>query len=127
MTEPPIVRELVSSGHSVRLDGDTLVVKPAMAKQLREKVRSHKPEIVEFLRAQDEWRVEGCPRFTILAGADEAEAARGGCCVACGASIELHGSTASPEWRRVDDLDDVELVAVRYVLASATAIARGAR
>ena len=74
-----------------------------------------------------EWRVAGCSAFTVLERADEAAEAHYGACVSCGGSIELHGSPEASKWRRVVSDDDVEIVAVRYVLASADAIAREAR
>lgn len=72
-----------------------------------------------------EWRIAGCAYFTLLDGADEAEAARTGCCLACGSSIQLHGSPSPLEWRRVASVEAVELAAVRFVLAKAVSIARG--
>lgn len=74
-----------------------------------------------------EWRVAGCAAFTALERADEAAEARYGACLSCGGSIELHGSPDASQWRRVATLDNVEIAAVRYVLASAGAIAREAR
>jgi hypothetical protein len=74
-----------------------------------------------------EWRVAGCLAFTVLERADEAAEARYGACLSCGGSIELHGSPDASKWRRVASLDDVEIAAIRYVLASASAIAREAR
>jgi hypothetical protein len=74
-----------------------------------------------------EWRVTGCAAFTALERADEAAEARYGACLSCGGSIELHGSPDPSKWRRVASHDDVEIAAVRYVLASAGAIAREAR
>jgi hypothetical protein len=75
-----------------------------------------------------EWRK--VQRSRCLERADEAAEARYGACLSCGGSIELHESQESPnasEWRRVTSLDDVHIAAVRYVLASAGAIARKAR
>jgi len=72
-----------------------------------------------------EWRVAGCLAFTALERADEAAEAGYGACLSCGASIELHGSPDASKWRRVATLDNVEIATVRYVLASAGAIARG--
>jgi hypothetical protein len=74
-----------------------------------------------------EWRGAGCAAFTVLERADEAAEARYCACLSCGGSIELHGSPDASKWRRVTSLDDVEIAAVRYVLASAGAIAREAR
>lgn len=73
----------------------------------------------------DEWRVLGCAAFTVLKTCDAADEAQCGACLACGASWALHGRPEAGTWRRVTDLDDVCLVAVRYVLAAAKAIARG--
>ena len=73
-----------------------------------------------------EWRVAGCSRFTILADADEEAERRLGACPACGGSFELHGSPDPSTWRRVATLDNVELAAVRFVLAKAGEIARSA-
>jgi RNA polymerase-binding transcription factor DksA len=85
-------------------------------------------EQADALIAYDaEWRVAGCAAFTALERADEAAEARYGACLSCGGSIELHGSPDASTWRRVASLDDVEIAAVRYVLASAGAIAREAR
>lgn len=72
-----------------------------------------------------EWWIAGCARFTVLDAAHEASQVRGAC-LACGASWELHGQPDSEQWRRARDLDDVELLSVRFVVAAATAIARGA-
>jgi len=74
-----------------------------------------------------EWRVAGCSAFTALERADEAAEARYGACLSCGGSSELHGSPDASKWRLLASLDDVEIAAVRYVLASAGAIAREAR
>jgi hypothetical protein len=74
-----------------------------------------------------EWRVAGCKAFTVLESADEAIEAQYGACLACGSSIELHGRPTPSEWRRVASTDDVELAAVRFVLAVAGEIVRGAR
>jgi len=72
-----------------------------------------------------EWRIEGCPRFTVRIDTNEVPEATFGACLSCGASIELHGSPAPLEWRRVAGLDDVQLVVIKYILAVATAIVRG--
>ncbi len=74
-----------------------------------------------------EWHVAGCATFTILNTADVEAERRFGTCLACGASWELHGRPRPVSWRRVRDLDDVQLVAVRYVIATAAAIIRGER
>lgn len=74
-----------------------------------------------------EWRIAGCARFVVLADRDEAEIVERGCCLACGASAELHGSPSPAEWKRVASVDDVQLVEVRYVISVAVAIAKGAR
>jgi len=101
----------------------------------------HKAAVIAELRQQDdvlaygaerglyeaEWRVAGCAAFTALERADECAEARYGACLSCGGSIELHGLPDAFKWRRVASLDDVEIAAVRYVLASAGAIAREAR
>jgi hypothetical protein len=39
-----------------------------------------------------EWRLAGCPPFTVLERAGEPGEARYGACLACGAGCELHGS-----------------------------------
>ena len=69
----------------------------------------------------------GCARFSVLASSDEKIEEQRGICLACGAPWYMHGAPSRSEWRKVRDLEDVDLVAARYVLASATAIARGAR
>jgi hypothetical protein len=73
--------------------------------------------------ADEEWRLDGCAHFTVLRYALDAREAAAGACLACGASHKLHGRPEPGQWRRVDDSQDVELVAVRYVLARAARIA----
>jgi hypothetical protein len=72
-----------------------------------------------------EWRIDGCSRFTVLLVADEATEERHGACLACGASWELHARPDVASWRRITDLDNVQIVAIRYVLAVAREVALG--
>jgi hypothetical protein len=74
-----------------------------------------------------EWRVAGCPYFTVLVGVDDVAQAEHGACIACGGSWPLHGSPEYTSWRRVTDADDVELLGTRFVIASAQKLARGPR
>jgi hypothetical protein len=118
-----------SRGARLSVVGDRLRVEgPRGITTLRPLLREHRDAIRHLLTreaVEAEWRIEGCSRFTVLDGADEAAEARFGACLSCGASIELHGSPTPSEWRQVADLDDVQLVAVRYVIAAAAAIVRG--
>lgn len=73
--------------------------------------------------ATNEWRVAGCPGFSIARealGDPELSA-----CVRCGAGLHLHGHPPPDAWHVVDDEEIVELIAVRFVLAKAQAIAKG--
>lgn len=73
-----------------------------------------------------EWTIAGCATFTALSTTDDQEAAQAAC-IACGGGWTLHGSPDPMTWRRVHDPEDVGLVATRFVVASARAIASGAR
>lgn len=72
-----------------------------------------------------EWRVAGCPAFTVLERADKLVEARYGLCLSCGAPWPMHGSPVPDEWRCVKHPDDVRIVAIRFVIALETAIAQG--
>jgi hypothetical protein len=145
MSARALLERLTADGFSVRLDGNDvrLAVEPPrkIDRALIDEIRAAKAEVVEELRrlsepisaddrerlAAEEWRITGCARFTTLRDSDDAREARYGACLACGVSALMHGSPTPSAWRRVADLDDVELVATRFVLASAAAIAREAR
>jgi hypothetical protein len=145
MTARALLERLNADGVTVRLDGEDICLLTAPPRTIDSalvaELRAAKAEVVAELRRESdvlryaadrglyeaEWRVAGCSAFTALERADEALEARYGACLSCGASIELHGSPNASNWRRVTSLDDVEIAAVRYVLASAGAIAREAR
>ena len=140
-----LLKRLNAEGVTVRLDGEDICLLTAPPRTidtaLVAELRAAKAEVVAELRRESdvlqyaaerglyeaEWRVSGCGAFTALERADEAAEARYGACLSCGGSIELHGSPDASKWRREASLDDVEIAAVRYVLASAGAIAREAR
>jgi len=145
MSARALLERLTAEGVTVCLDGDNVRLAATPPRlidvALIDEVRATKAAVVaELQRESDvlqyaaeqglyeaEWRVAGCSAFTALERADEAAEARYGACLSCGGSIELHGSPDAFEWRRVASHDDVEIAAVRYVLASAGAIAREAR
>lgn len=74
-----------------------------------------------------EWTVEGCVTYTTLGEADEQGVQEWGACVACGTSWAAHGRPDVRSWRRVPDADDVSVLTVKFVIASARRIAEGAR
>jgi hypothetical protein len=124
MSPRALLDRLSREGVSVRLDGSDVCLTAAPSSVIEaatiSAVRAMKAELIaELQSASTEWTVDGCARFTALRDCDEAQAAARGCCIACGASIELHGRPALSEWRRVVHVDDVELVAARYILAKA--------
>jgi hypothetical protein len=139
-----LIEEARNGGLEISLDGSGLRVRQRTNANPNEaliaRLAEHKAAVIAELQQQDvlaygaerglyeaEWLVAGCSAFTALERADEAAEARYGACLSCGGSIELHGSPDASKWRRVASLDDVEIAAVRYVLASAGAIARDAR
>lgn len=144
MTARALLERLTAEGVSVRLDGEDvcLAIAPPreIDRELIEAIRAAKAEVVKELRRESdvleyaarrglidaEWRVAGCAAFTVLERADKAAEARYGACLSCGASYLMHGSPASDVWRRVRACDDVRIVEVRFILAKAEAIARGA-
>jgi hypothetical protein len=143
MTARALLERLTAEGVTVRLDGEDICLLTApprtIDKALVAELRAAKAEVVAELRRESdvlqyaaerglyeaEWRVAGCTAFTVLEHADKAAEARCGACLACGASWPMHGSPVPDEWRCVKHPDDVRIVAVRFVLASAAAIARG--
>lgn len=50
-TVQDILLELQESGHTVRLDGDTVRIRPPLPPERREFLRQHKAELVSLLRA----------------------------------------------------------------------------
>jgi hypothetical protein len=53
VTTAQIVREIARRGHTISLDGETLVIRPRMTEALRDRVRAHKPDILAYLRELD--------------------------------------------------------------------------
>ncbi|MGC8561458.1 MAG: hypothetical protein ACP5O1_12375, partial [Phycisphaerae bacterium] len=51
VTASDILRDLISTGHTIRLDGDIVRVRPALPPEKVELLRQHKPEIINLLRA----------------------------------------------------------------------------
>jgi len=145
MTARALLERLNADGVTVRLDGDDICLfadpPRTIDAALVAKLRAAKAAVVAELRRESDilqyaaerglyeadWRVAGCSAFIALERADEAVEARHGACLACGVSIESHGSPDASKWRRVARLDEVEIAAVRYVLASTSPTADGAR
>ncbi len=50
VTASDILKDLQSTGHTVRLDGNIVRVRPALPPEKVELLRQHKPEIIELLR-----------------------------------------------------------------------------
>lgn len=128
-----LVVELEARGHRFEIrDGNQIAIKPAPASDVIEQLSPFKGEILEELHRRqkavdEEWRVDGCQAFTIVAGVDEALVGKRGVCLACGGTWIMHGRPRRSIWRRVRNDDEVQLAAVRLVLASAIAIAIGAK
>ena len=51
ITASDILKDLQSTGHTVRLDGNTIRVRPALPPEKVELLRQHKPEIIELLKS----------------------------------------------------------------------------
>lgn len=132
VTAQDLVAEVERRGARLTLRGERLHASGASAipQKLRAAIGEHKAEIVELLRGEiraSEWDIVPCQSFTVLIGTDEEVAAQRGCCIRCGVPVESHGNPEPALWARVSSLDDVELVAPKFVLAKAQAIARAAR
>lgn len=106
MSPRALLDRLSREGVRVRLDGTDVCLTGAPSAVIDadtiSAVRAMKAGLVAELQSPStEWTVEGCARFTTLRDCDEAQEAARGCCIACGASIELHGRPGASEWRRV--------------------------
>ena len=106
------------------LGEDRIVVRgpTAAIEMLKPDLTVHKPELIEELRrrgALADWLVDH-GSFVVAREAEQHGELTA--CVACGGSWELHGRPLRAQWRVVDDIEAVELLAVRFVLARAQAI-----
>lgn len=121
MTAAEIVRQLHDAGHSLRVDGERLIVSPKPAPQMADAIRREKPSIMAALR-------EGLPSswhaFSTLASADREQVRMSGVCIACGAPWRLHGQPAVEGWRFVVDPNDVALIDAYAIVAAAAAEAK---
>lgn len=54
MSATEVLASLKAAGHTIRLSGDELVIRPRPAAELLDQVREHKAELVELLA--DPWR-----------------------------------------------------------------------
>ncbi len=108
-----VLREIVRRGHTLRLDGDTLVVRPPMGKAMCERVLARKPDLVALLREF------GPPDhvFVVLNSADDESIIDRGVCIGCGVPWVMHGMPPASQWLRVDDPDIVVLHAQGIVAA----------
>ena len=116
MSAADVVREVVRRGHTVRLDGETLVVRPPMKAELRERVLARKGDIVAYLR-------EGAPpaslhRYVLWSGVVDQDRS---VCIACGKPPTLHGDGALDNALVVDDPNSVALIEASAIIASASA------
>lgn len=60
MTPAEVCRAVHAAGLTVRVDGDSLVIKPAdrLTSALREMLVAHKPELIQFLREAEQTAAE---------------------------------------------------------------------
>ena len=103
---------------------DHIIIRgPAAAiEMLRPDLTAHKPELIQELRRRSalaDWLVDHASFVVAREAEQHGELAA---CLACGGSWELHGRPLRAQWRVVDDIEAVELLAVRFVLARAQAI-----
>jgi len=115
-----LLREIERGGHTVLLDDDTLVVRPAMPAALRECVRARKPEFVAYLRehAGKLPTASVAHRYVLWSGTVDRSRS---VCIACGRPPGLHGAAALEGARLVDDLNEVALITAREIVAAAAA------
>jgi len=107
LTTAEVIREIERRGHTLLLDGDTLVVRPPMQDAMRERVRARKLDIVAYLREQ---RPASAHDFVALEAADREMTREYGVCIACGIPWSLHGEPPIASWRLVEDYNDVALI-----------------
>ncbi len=118
MNAAEIIREIARRGHTVALEGETLIVRPPMPRALRERVVARKPEILAFFR---ELKSPAATThiFVALDVASEAAICERGVCIACGIPWSLHGEPPARTWERTSNPDAVALIEATAIVQAA--------